>query len=124
MARASRSVAKRARHKKWIKRAKGYKGRRSRIFKLAKEAVLKAGQHAFHDRRKKKGQFRGQWQVTINAAVREHGMSYSRFIQMLRSQEIALDRKVLAQIILDEPQLFDQLITTIMKQSGDEKKSK
>lgn len=110
MPRAARSVAKRARHKKWIKRAKGFRGRRKSSFKLAKEAVLKAGQHAYRDRRKKKTQFRAQWQTQINAAVRAHGLSYSRFIHALREHDVALDRKVLAELAATKPDVFADII--------------
>ena len=116
MPRATRSVAKQARHKKWIKRAKGYRGRRSRVFKLAKEAVLKAGQHAFNDRRKKKGTFRTGWQTTINAAVRAHDISYARFMHALKESGSELDRKVLADMVLNERELFDQLVQEVTEQ--------
>lgn len=115
MARASNSSATRARHKKWIKRAKGYRGRRRRVFKIAKEAVLKAGQHAYRDRRKKKANFRQIWQIRINAAVRQHGLSYSRFIHHLRTHNVELDRKVLADMAETEPQTFKDLVDHIQK---------
>ena len=126
MPRASRSVAKRARHKKWIKRAKGYRGRRSQVFKLAKEAVLKAGQHAYNDRRKKKGVQRAQWHRVINAAARQHDVSYSRLTHMLREQNVELDRKVLAQLALEQPEMFGELIkdvTTSKQTASTAKKS-
>jgi len=109
MPRSTNSSASRARHKKWLKRAKGFRGRRSQIFKLAKEATLKAGQYAFNDRRKKKAHFRQLWQVQINAAVRPHGLSYSRFISGLRQRNISLDRKILAQIAAEHPAVFAKL---------------
>jgi large subunit ribosomal protein L20 len=109
MPRSTHSPASRARHNKWLKRAKGYRGRRSTIFKLAKEATLKAGQYAFNDRRKKKAHFRQLWQVRINAATRPHGLSYSRFIAGLRQHEIALDRKILAELAQDHPAVFAKL---------------
>lgn len=112
MPRASRSVSKRARHKKWLKRAKGFRGRRKSVFKLAKEAVLKAGQHAYHDRRKKKSRFRQLWQVRINAAARSHGVSYSRFIRALKEHNIQLDRKVLAHIAKDQSDVFAAIVKT------------
>ncbi len=115
MPRASRSIAKRARHKKWLKRAKGYRGRRKTVFKLAKEAVLKAGQHAYFDRRKKKSQFRQLWQVRINAAARAHGMSYSRFMHRLQEQDSTLDRKVLAEIAAKHPMLFKTIVEKVSK---------
>lgn len=113
MARTKHSVAKRARHKKWIKRAKGYRGSRSRVFKRAKEAVLKAGQHAHHDRRKKKSVKRKSWQVHINAAARQHGTSYSRLIHGLRQANIALDRKILAQLATEQPAIFKKITDTV-----------
>jgi large subunit ribosomal protein L20 len=109
MSRTSHSPSTRARHKKWIKRAKGFRGRRSKIFKLAKEATLKAGQYAFNDRRKKKAHFRQLWQVRINAATRPLGLSYSRFINGLRQSNIGLDRKVLAQLATTHPETFKKL---------------
>lgn len=115
MPRATRSHAKRARHKKWIKRAKGFRGRRSRIFKLAKEAVIKAGQYAYRDRRRKKADFRAGWQITINAAVRQHGVTYSRFIHALRDHHTELDRKVLAQLATQHPTHFAEIVRTTTK---------
>ena len=113
MPRASRSVPKRKRHKKWLKRAKGFRGRRKSVFKLAKEAVLKAGQHAYRDRRKKKSVVRAAWQVSLNAAARQHGLSYSQFIHALRQHKVALDRKVLTQLASDHPSLFGKLVEKV-----------
>ncbi len=113
MARSKNSVARKARHKKWIKRAKGYRGSRSRVFKRAKEAVLKAGQYAYHDRRKKKSVKRAQWQAHINAAVRQHDLSYSRFINGLRQNNITLDRKILAQLAEKHPDIFKKVVESI-----------
>lgn len=110
MSRASRSVSKRHRHKKWLARAKGFQGRRRVVFKLAKEAVLKAGQHAYRDRRKKKGVHRKQWTIVINAASRKHGISYSQLIAQLRKAQVGLDRKVLAQLAIEEPETFTKII--------------
>src|SRR3989344_3129260 len=103
MPRIKRSNAKRKRHKKWLKRAKGFRGTRSTVFKKAKEATLKAGQYAYRDRRKKKTALRSRWQVQINAASRAEGLSYSRLINRLRQENIALDRKVLAQLAEKNP---------------------
>lgn len=113
MPRAPRSIPKRKRHKKWIKRAKGYRGRRSKIFKLAKEAVLKAGRYAYRDRRKKKTVFRSEWQMHINAAVRTLGMTYSTFIHALRKNNIALDRKVMAELAEQEPEVFAKIVEKV-----------
>lgn len=115
MPRAPRSIPKRKRHKKWIKRAKGYRNRRSKVFKLAKEAVLKAGQYAFRDRRKKKTAFRSAWQVTINAAARKHGLTYSRLVNGLRSQHIDLDRKVLSQLAQEHSDIFEKIAEQVKK---------
>lgn len=122
MPKAPRSVAKRRRHKKWIKRAKGYQGRRSHVFKLAKEAVVTAGQHAFHDRRKKKGQFRALWQIRLNAAVRPHGLSYSRFIHALKLANSELDRKALAALATSDSASFSDLVTKITADAPAESK--
>jgi large subunit ribosomal protein L20 len=110
MPKASRSVAKRKRHRKWIDRAKGYRGRRKKTFKLAKEAVLKAGQHAYAHRRDKKAQFRSLWQSRINAAVRQHGLSYSKFISQAKQQDIIIDRKILAELAVKHPQSFEAVV--------------
>lgn len=112
MPRAPRSVPKRRRHKKWIDRAKGFRGRRKSVFKLAKEAVLKAGQHAYHDRRKKKGNFRALWQQRINAAARQNGTSYSKLIHGLKEANVEIDRKILAQLAHEHPDLFKKVVET------------
>ena len=98
MPRVRKSVASRARRKKVLKQAKGYYGARSRTFKVAKQAVIKAGQYAYRDRRQRKRQFRALWIVRINAAARQHEMSYSRFIAGLKKAAINVDRKVLADL--------------------------
>jgi large subunit ribosomal protein L20 len=115
MARASRSIAKRARHKKWIKRAKGFRGRRSKVFKLAKEAVIKAGQYAYRDRRRKKTEFRALWQLQINAASRTAGVSYSQLMHGLRRSGITLNRKILAHLATKETAIFRQIVDHIQK---------
>ena len=96
MARVKRGVIARARHKKILKLAKGYYGARSRVFRVAKQAVIKAGQYAYRDRRQRKRQFRALWIVRINAAARTCGLSYSRLIGGLKKAAIVIDRKVLA----------------------------
>ncbi len=110
MARVSKSVASRARRKKILKQAKGYYGARSRTFKVAKQAVIKAGQYAYRDRRQKKRQFRSLWIVRINAAAREHGMSYSQFMNGLKKASIQLDRKVLAHLAVHETDTFAAVV--------------
>ena len=109
MSRVKRSVVSRARRKKVLKQAKGYYGARSRQFKVAKQAVIKAGQYAYRDRRQKKRQFRQLWVVRINAAAREHGLSYSRFIAGLKKAAIDVDRKVLADLAMHEKEAFAAL---------------
>jgi large subunit ribosomal protein L20 len=109
MSRVKRGVASRARRKKVLKAAKGYYGARSRQFKVAKQAVIKAGQYAYRDRRQKKRQFRQLWVVRINAGAREHGLSYSRFIAGLKKAAIDVDRKVLADLAMNEKDTFAAL---------------
>lgn len=113
MAKVSLSVPRRARHKKWLKRAKGFRGRRRTVYKIAKEAVLKAGQHALRDRRKKKGAFRALWQTRINAAVRPHGLSYSKFMHALKTHKIELDRKILAQLASERSEIFQKIVEQV-----------
>jgi large subunit ribosomal protein L20 len=98
MARVKRGVTARARHKKVLKKAKGYYGARSRVYRVAKQAVIKAAQYSYRDRKQKKRLFRSLWIMRINAAAREHGMSYSVFINGLKMAAIEIDRKVLADI--------------------------
>ncbi len=98
MPRVKRGVTAHARHKKIIKQAKGYSGRRKNVFRVAKQAVIKAEQYAYRDRRQRKRQFRALWVARINAAARECGLSYSRFICGLKKAGIEVDRKVLADI--------------------------
>ncbi len=98
MARVKRGVIARARHKKVLDQAKGYYGRRKNVFRVAKQAVIKAGQYAYRDRRQRKRQFRALWITRINAAARECGLSYSRMIDGLKKAGVEIDRKVLADI--------------------------
>ncbi len=115
MSKAPKSVARRARHKKWLKRAEGFRGRRKNVYKIAKEAVLKAGQHAFFDRRKKKGNFRQLWQLRINAAAREHGLTYSRLMAGLKVEKSELNRKVLSEIAVIQPTIFKAIADKVSK---------
>lgn len=110
MARVKRSVAARRRHKKILKQAKGYYGARSRVFRVAKQAVIKAGQYAYRDRRQRKRQFRALWIARINAASRANGLSYSRLIAGLRKAQIGLDRKVLADLAVHDKQAFSAVV--------------
>ena len=110
MPRAKNSVATRRRRKKTLKAAKGYYGARSRSFKVAKQAVIKAGQYAYRDRRQRKRQFRALWITRINAEARRHGLSYSRFMAGLRKAAIEVDRRVLADLALKEKTAFAVLV--------------
>ncbi|WP_341327858.1 50S ribosomal protein L20 [Methylotuvimicrobium sp. KM2] len=109
MARVKRGVTARARHKKILKQAKGYYGARSRVYRVAKQAVIKAGQYAYRDRKQKKRQFRALWIVRINAAARLCGMSYSRFINGLNKANVVVDRKVLADLAVRDMEAFAEL---------------
>ena len=113
MPRANSSVPRHRRHRKVVKQAKGYYGARSRNFKTAKDAVEKAGLYAYRDRRQKKRQFRRLWIIRINAAARQHGLSYSQFISGLKTNGVDLDRKVLADMAMNEPSAFAELAKTI-----------
>jgi len=104
MPRVKRGVTARARHKKVLNQAKGYRGRRSKVYRIAKQAVMRAGQYAYRDRRNKKRVFRALWITRINAAAREHGVTYSVFMNGLKRASIELDRKVLADMaVMDKP---------------------
>lgn len=109
MARVKRGVVAHKRHKKVLKQAKGYYGARSRVFRVAKQAVIKAGQYAYRDRRQRKRQFRALWTIRINAMAREHGLSYSKFIYGLKLAKVDLDRKILADLAYSEPKAFAEL---------------
>lgn len=115
MARVKRGVTAHARHKKVLDQAKGYYGARSKIYRVAKQAVIKAGQYAYRDRRQRKRQFRALWIVRINAAARDSGLSYSRFMQGLKLAEINLDRKVLADLAVLEKEAFAALAKQAMQ---------
>jgi large subunit ribosomal protein L20 len=109
MARVKRGVTARARHKKILKLAKGYYGARSRVYRVAKQAVIKAGQYAYRDRKQKKRQFRALWIVRINAAARMCGISYSRLINGLNKANVAIDRKVLADLAVRDMDAFAEI---------------
>ena len=110
MARVSRGVTARARHKKILKRAKGYYGRRKNVFRVAVQAVERGMQYAYRDRRKRKSDFRGLWIQRINASVRMHGMTYSQFINGLKKATIEIDRKILAEFAVNQPEVFKALV--------------
>jgi large subunit ribosomal protein L20 len=104
MPRVKRGVTARARHKKVLDQAKGYRGRRSTVYRIAKEAVMKAGQYAYRDRRQRKRQFRALWIARINAAARELGLTYSTLMNGLKKAAVEVDRKVLADLaVMDKP---------------------
>ncbi|MGB6923435.1 MAG: 50S ribosomal protein L20 [Methyloceanibacter sp.] len=110
MSRVKRGVVAHARHRKVLKAAKGYYGRRKNTIRIAKQAVDKAGQYAYRDRKAKKRTFRALWIQRINAATRLHGLTYGRFIDGLNKAGIELDRKVLADMAVHEPQTFQSLV--------------
>ena len=109
MPRVKRGVTAKARHKKVLALAKGYRGRRNAVYRIAKEAVMKAGQYAYRDRRVKKREFRALWIARINAAVRELGMSYSVFMNGLKKASIDIDRKVLADLAVHDKVAFAKI---------------
>lgn len=110
MARVKRGVTTHARHKKIINAAKGYRGRRKNTFRVANQAVEKAGQYAYRDRKVRKRNFRALWIQRINAAAREHGMTYGRFINGLSIAGIEVDRKVMSDLAIREPEAFKALV--------------
>ncbi|MCK5435826.1 MAG: 50S ribosomal protein L20 [Nitrosomonadaceae bacterium] len=110
MPRVRRGVTAHARHKKVLNLAKGYRGRRKNVYRIAKEAVMKAGEYAYRDRRQKKRQFRALWIARINAAARECGLSYSVFMRGLKKAAIEVDRKVLADIAVFDKPTFVKLV--------------
>ncbi|AEV35520.1 50S ribosomal protein L20 [Pseudovibrio sp. W64] len=110
MSRVKRGVTAHARHKKVIKAAKGYYGRRKNTIRVAKQAVEKAAQYAYRDRKARKRNFRALWIQRINAATREHGMTYGRFIDGLNKAGIEVDRKVLSDLAINQPDAFKALV--------------
>ena len=118
MSRVKRGVTAKARHKKPLKLAKGYRGARSRTFKVAKQAVTRAGQYAYRDRRVKKRTFRSLWIVRINAAVRANGLSYSVFMNALKKANIELDRKALADMAAEDEKGFADLVALVKENAA------
>lgn len=110
MPRVKRGVTAHARHKKVLNRAKGYYGARSRVFRAAKQSVIKAGQYAFRDRRQRKREFRSLWVIRINAATQKNGLSYNRFILGMKLANVGLDRKMLAEIAVSDKSAFAKLV--------------
>lgn len=113
--RVKRGNVSRKRHKKILKLAKGFIGARSRIFKVANQAVMKALKYAYRDRRVVKRNMRSLWIVRINAAVREYGISYSKFMSLLKKANIQVNRKMLAELSVNEPEAFKVIIDTVIK---------
>ena len=109
MARVKRGVVSHARHKKVLKQARGYYGARSRTFRVAKQAVIRAGQYAYRDRRQRKRQFRALWIIRINAAARSFGLSYSRMINGLSRSGVEIDRKLLAELAVNDIEAFGKI---------------
>lgn len=115
MTRIKRSVAKRKRKKRIINQAKGYKWSRKSKYRAAKEALMHAWSNAYKDRRRKKRDFRRLWQIRINAACRQEGISYSKFINQLKKNKIELNRKVLAGLAKDHPKIFKYIVSEVRR---------
>jgi len=115
MPRVKRGVTAKKRHKKILKKAKGYYGARSRVYRVAKQAVIKAAQYAYRDRKQRKRQFRALWIIRINAAVRELDLSYSRFINGLKKANIEIDRKILADLAVHNKDIFAAIVDKVKK---------
>jgi large subunit ribosomal protein L20 len=113
MPRVKRGVTARARHKKVLALAKGFRGRRKNVFRIAKQAVMKAGQYAYRDRRTRKRVFRQLWIARINAATRELGLTYSKFVAGLKKAQIDIDRKVLADLAVRDPAAFGSIVAKV-----------
>ena len=118
MSRVKRGVTARARHKKVLVQAKGYRGRRKNVYRVAKQAVMKAGQYQYRDRRQRKRQFRSLWIARINAAARLEGMKYSTFMNGLKKAQIEVDRKVLADLAVFDKPAFAALAAQAKAQLG------
>ena len=116
MSRVKRGVTAHARHKKVLALAKGYRGRRKNVFRIAKEAVMKAGQYAYRDRRTRKRVFRQLWIARINAATREQGLSYSKFMAGMKKASIEIDRKMLAELAVRDPAAFGSIVAKVKAQ--------
>ena len=116
MARVKRGVVAHARHKKILKLAKGYKGARSKVYRVAKQAVIKAGQYAYIGRKQRKRQFRSLWITKINAAARLNNMSYSQFMNQLKKADISINRKMLAELAMNNAESFTVIVNSITNQ--------
>ncbi|MFI4853275.1 MAG: 50S ribosomal protein L20 [Candidatus Makana argininalis] len=115
MSRIKRSVSARKRHKKILKKAKGYYGARSRVYRVAFQSIIKSGQYSYRDRRQKKRNFRKLWILRINAATRQNGLSYSRFINGLKNLNIKINRKILSDIAISDKNVFKKLVLKSIK---------
>ena len=113
MPRSTNAAASKRRRKKILKETKGYFGRRKNVFTVAKDAYEKALQYAYRDRRKKKGNFRALWIQRINAGARQHGMSYSEFIGKLKNKGVEINRKVLADLAMNDPKAFESIVNSV-----------
>ena len=118
MPRVKRGVTARARHKKILALAKGYRGRRKNVFRIAKQAVMKAGQYAYRDRRTRKRVFRALWIARINAAARGLGITYSKFMAGMKKASIEIDRKMLAELAVNDPAAFGSIVDKVKAQLG------
>ena len=116
MSRVKRGVTAHARHKKVLELAKGYRGRRKNVYRIAKQAVMKAGQYAYRDRRNRKRVFRRLWIARINAASRSHGITYSKFMAGLKKAQVDIDRKVLADMAVNDPAAFGSIVEKVKAQ--------
>jgi large subunit ribosomal protein L20 len=116
MPRVKRGVTARARHKKVLALAKGFRGRRKNVYRIAKQAVMKAGQYAYRDRRNKKRVFRRLWIARINAASRSLGLTYSKFMAGLKKAQISIDRKVLSDLAIHDPAAFGSIVEKVKAQ--------
>jgi large subunit ribosomal protein L20 len=116
MPRVKRGVTARARHKKILALAKGYRGRRKNVFRIAKQAVMKAGQYAYRDRRTRKRVFRALWIARINAAARGLGITYSKFMAGMKKASIEIDRKMLAELAVNDPAAFGGIVAKVKAQ--------
>ena len=116
MPRVKRGVTARARHKKILALAKGFRGRRKNVFRIAKQAVMKAGQYAYRDRRTRKRVFRALWIARINAAARGLGITYSKFMAGLKKASIDIDRKMLAELAVNDPAAFGTIVAKVKAQ--------
>lgn len=112
--RVKRGVTSHRRHKKLFAKTKGFRGRRRNTVKLAQQAVMKAGQNAYRDRRMKKRDFRSLWITRLNAALRSRGVMYSRFIRLMEERKVVLNRKVLSELALNEPEVFSKIVAEVM----------